>query len=112
MLKLEPREAQRIVIAPEPTRGKRRTQLLKDAHATMQAWRHYGGGMPEMSVDQLGRRLRGRSSRRRQGFRAATTSARCIGTSLAAWSSKVDCCRTKSNRIRHSGLKMAAAGRD
>ena len=43
MLKLEPREAQRIVIAPEPTRSKRRTQLLQDAHATMQAWRHCGG---------------------------------------------------------------------
>ena len=43
MLKLEPREAQSIVIAPDTRRSMARTQRLKDARATMQAWRHCGG---------------------------------------------------------------------
>ena len=41
MLKLEPREAQSIVIASDTRRSKARTQRLQDARATMQAWRHW-----------------------------------------------------------------------
>jgi hypothetical protein len=43
MLKLEPREAQRIVITPTSKRARRHTQLFQDARAAMQAWRHVGG---------------------------------------------------------------------